>query len=1720
MPKWLDLSPYKAKLVGMEFPDGKKRLVIMGLPPDGVLWNLSISRLGFRPAKSGRTLVRDDVHITPKDFRQVFMLCRIREMPREEIVYSVAPTATQRANRKDDLDLRTVQYLGLNYLGQQVFEGEAGRHVKNLDRVTTENDAENPAAFLRSAGSDTVLAQCADGFVNEMVHGKIMRPADLKRFVEIIASPAEPEPGIWPYRVQEAVEAAIQRRVAAFDGDFAAHYRFAVAMYERQPVFSNRTSKSVINQQFSTPPPGALLCQRLLGDTTGKTVLEPTIGNGSMVMALPAGTEIYGTEIDPERVNRADMLREDIVLAVGDATEINFKNMLPEDQRDGFDFVIGNPPFGGIETVQVIDKLRVTRLDHQILMRSLAARKPDGSAVFIIGADHENMFPGKGGLISGGSKNLFNWLADHYQINDAFELNGKLYEKQGSTYPVRVVAIGRRRSDEEAARALEEKTYRLEKLPVINSWDEALERVEAVSLHLLSAPGKTAPPAAAVIEDQATALEEKPSVAPTAPFRVDEEEARAEANLIENAFQAPYIPLSTVGEANSMVPRNLLAPSQVALTRLAADIGVSVEDFVADKLNTPGFDRDHLASVFSPEQIDAVALGIRRVESGQGFLVGDMTGLGKGRVLAAMALYAINNQGREVVFLTDKPNLFSDFWRDVEDICGERIDPVSLFKPLILNSGVDIRDQKNNRIFRATSSVDREKVMEHDGHGQNNPLTSRGYNIMFGTYSQFNRETAKSKKAAWLPLVAAGNVLILDESHNAAGLSSNTAANIAAAMDSAWGTCYSSATSIKTADQMLAYAKIFPKGVCNESLPETLSAGGEPLQEIISAMLVEDGALVRREHDLSRLTFDTRLDEKNLARNEMMSDHLSSILLAMSHFSGDVNGTCGTLNKQFEKNLKSLPAEARKGQRMSASSVNFGSRLYTILRQFLLAISVDATVEAAVQHLKEGRKPVIVVEQTMESLLKEVLSNTAMDGDEDVANNLNGQTFPTLTFRELLERLLDKISVITERNDYGSVSQRRVWAYAKTPEQKKALMETVKHLRALISTFPDLPISPLDTIRERLEKEGFRCGEISGRGMTVVEKNGETTVSLRSDDRLRTIYEFNNGEVDAVILTRAGSTGLSLHSSSQFADQRQRVLIELQIPNNVAERIQFFGRVNRKGQVSEPLIETVSTGLPGQVRILAMQNAKLRKLSANTQSSRENAAEMENIPDILNEVGNKICHTFLENNSEVAYLLGIVMDPEGIQGDVDNTFANKLTGRIALLPIKQQRQIYEEIFKEYETFLKEAEAQGVNPFKTKEYNLKAEIVNRAIFEGVELPRYSSAFSKLVYVATLQWDEVIAPVRFSKLQEMIAAGRHQLAGDFRVSKPVGDNAQYSPERLCEIIHNAFTQRVDMALEALKDKFGSLQEALNSKEPNSIKNIDFRRKWLIKAAQDILPGNIIETIINGEPAAGVVLAVEYPGPGKEHNAGQYEVKIQRPGVERPDMLTFNMLMNNSYAKKVYLDITCRTVEEVFNSAPSGKITKQRAILDGNLFAAAQLAATNGLGRAAVFTDKDGVRHRAVMLRTDIKQTMLMNTKPRITDCRVAERLLMQERQLVLSSSASSENIAPDGVTIRWSGDSAFTIRCGGTKASGGKIFMDEQLVSLVGDFGGNKNFMTASFDMAVLPDALGRLEQIGCSFFVPHQYRERIQEISSEIARDDHAINETRQRQTVKSACCAA
>ncbi|WP_240533827.1 DEAD/DEAH box helicase family protein [Aeromonas veronii] len=91
-------------------------------------------------------------------------------------------------------------------------------------------------------------------------------------------------------------------------------------------------------------------------------------------------------------------------------------------------------------------------------------------------------------------------------------------------------------------------------------------------------------------------------------------------------------------------------------------------------------------------------------------------------------------------------------------------------------------------------------------------------------------------------------MLILDEAHVASG-ASNLSATVGQAVANSDAVLYASATPPQGVSNFAIYNKIFPDSVDLRTLPDTLKAGGEALQEAISTQHGSRRVLIRREHD-------------------------------------------------------------------------------------------------------------------------------------------------------------------------------------------------------------------------------------------------------------------------------------------------------------------------------------------------------------------------------------------------------------------------------------------------------------------------------------------------------------------------------------------------------------------------------------------------------------------------------------------------------------------------------------------------------------------------------------------------------------------------------------------------------------------------------------------------------------------------------------------------------
>ncbi|MEN8444374.1 MAG: strawberry notch family protein, partial [Cyanobacteria bacterium J06555_13] len=249
------------------------------------------------------------------------------------------------------------------------------------------------------------------------------------------------------------------------------------------------------------------------------------------------------------------------------------------------------------------------------------------------------------------------------------------------------------------------------------------------------------------------------SNSPTVGGNAMSEEAQAlQANQdVGESQQRPYEPLSRGNSLNTLIPRNMANAAQMALAKFEKQYG-SIDEYVTAKL---GFESvEILHQRLFAEQIDSIGLAMHNLEHGNGFVIGDQTGIGKGCQCAALMIYAMQ-QGKPVVFFTKGNDLYKDMFRDLKTI-GR-----SNFSPFITDANAKIPLEDGSVLRTSNGRKQEEEMRRLMGLG-----SLDNYPAVFTTYSQLQTVSGGKEpfRRDFLRWVAdQGAILVCDESHLAGG---------------------------------------------------------------------------------------------------------------------------------------------------------------------------------------------------------------------------------------------------------------------------------------------------------------------------------------------------------------------------------------------------------------------------------------------------------------------------------------------------------------------------------------------------------------------------------------------------------------------------------------------------------------------------------------------------------------------------------------------------------------------------------------------------------------------------------------------------------------------------------------------------------------------------------------------------------------------------------------
>lgn len=905
------------------------------------------------------------------------------------------------------------------------------------------------------------------------------------------------------------------------------------------------------------------------------------------------------------------------------------------------------------------------------------------------------------------------------------------------------------------------------------------------------------------------------------------------------------------------------ADQQEAVNKNLEKLG-DADQFLVDELGYN--DKDDLYSHLAAEQVDSVALALQQAKKGNAFIIGDMTGIGKGRQAASLIRYA-KKQGQVPVYFTKTAGLLSDVYRDLVDIGSPEL------RPFVFGSAKEasITDSDGNVVFALPSKSEVKRVLDYI---EKNGKLPDEYDYVLTTYSQvsngvyeFDENGArKEKKLAKGKTFGAaalsgqrrrdaieklmGNAyLILDESHTAGG-NSGQGNYFQHIIQKAKNVTFFSATFAKRPDNMPIYAlrtAMNEGGMKSSDLIDAVKRGGATLQEIMSQTLTQCGQMIRRERDMTGVTIDWKAIDEPERVQEQREQYDSIIGL----FNDIINFQKKYVSSYVDERNDELAAiQSTMGIKKGTAALGiknqpFASKAFNTVQQVLLSLKAKSAAERAIDYLKQGMKPVIALNNTNESQTGNLALGEEMDAP-DLGTSLKKGLEGTLRYTQKDAK---------DNSESG---------YIKLSDLGDEAVEAYHELeRKIEQTSTGLSLSPIDVIKNELQKAGYKVGELTGRQTEFVyNDNGTVTKVKRADtDKKKLARDFNDGKIDALILNKSAATGISLHASSKYKDQKKRVMIVAQQQLDVNDEVQMRGRIDRTGQVARGAYEYVVSLIPAEQRLLMMFKAKLKSLDANTTSSQKSKFNEMEVADITNKYGDKVVKEYMAEHLDLYARMAdpfgwektygddlsrinpqnLVVSGGGVGDGEAGADASKLLGRMALLRVNEQEKMLQEIGELYANEIQRLNEMGENDLEITELPLKAKTIHKEVWKQGAEPGGDNAFADNTYIEKVNMAILKKPMKASEVK----ASQKGLTGgktwdEYRTEKKTAVK-EYFDQKIADETQR-YEERAVKAATKAKDKY--IKDGKKGQEKSGMtdeqieKNAEYQYETIYKQEKDKL------------------------------------------------------------------------------------------------------------------------------------------------------------------------------------------------------------------------------------------------------------------------------------------
>lgn len=591
---------------------------------------------------------------------------------------------------------------------------------------------------------------------------------------------------------------------------------------------------------------------------------------------------------------------------------------------------------------------------------------------------------------------------------------------------------------------------------------------------------------------------------------------------------------------------------------------------------------DYKDAKLSAVQLEAVAIAGMQNEivlpSGAraSALIGDGTGVGKGREGAAI-LWDNWRKGRQrLVWMSKNKDLMQDAIRDLE--------------------GLGAKDLAKS--IRSLGKIDASTPVDHKG-------------ILFTTYSLFRSGDKKGNtRAAQIDKWLRGNdngdggYMLMDESHqlkNAVVSQGQEASQVGESVKKfldnmpALRTVSLSATAATDVMNLGYLDRLglwgpgtpFPGGFTQ--FAAEISHGSMSAMEMIARELKSQGKYVSR-------TLTYKGVKYSEIEHKITEDQKKVYETAAKAWR--------SIQESIEDTIKNTTGGGARQKALAMSQ--FYSTQQRFFSLLLSSMKIPTTVAEAEKALAAGKSVAITLINTNEAAQTREKNRVATEGETDEE--------PDYDFgpgRLLKDMVTEHYPVQQYKDDVNSNGEPiKTAVYVKDADGNDTNVpvlnpEAVKARDALVAKMGKelhMPSNPLDELMEQLGGPS-KVAELTGRKQRydpssnkLVNRGGNGV----SQDKINKNEEasFQSGKKRIAILSSAADTGISLHADKGAANQQQRFVITHQVGWSADKAMQMNGRFNRSNQTSAPEYALLKSDLGGESRFISSIARRMESLEA------------------------------------------------------------------------------------------------------------------------------------------------------------------------------------------------------------------------------------------------------------------------------------------------------------------------------------------------------------------------------------------------------------------------------------------------------------------------------------------------------------------------------------------